>query len=234
MYIGGKNNCSEILKNKIEIKQVLISSSFNDQFIFSELKKNKIETKITDKFQLDKLVSKNHQGIILDIEGFKYSNLEDIVGQGLIIILDHLEDPHNFGAIIRSAAAFSVAGIIIPKDRSVSVNETVINTSAGTIFQTKIVCVTNLVNTIKQLKKENYWLVGTDVNGTDINEIDFKDNLAIVIGNEGRGMSRLVKENCDFLAKIPIGQINSLNASVAAGIFMYEATKRRNDEISRI
>ncbi len=224
MYISGKNSCLEFLKNGFKINEVLISDYFSDQFIISELKKRNIKVKIVPKMELDKLVSKNHQGIILSIDNYLYCELEEIVDANLVVILDHIEDPHNLGAIIRTCVAFSVDGIIIPKDRSVQVNETVVKTSAGTVFQAKISQVTNLVQTINKLKKENFWIIGTDMDGTDLSEIDFSGKKALIIGNEGKGLSRLVKDNCDYIASIPI-KTESLNASVAAGIFIYEARK---------
>ena len=147
----------------------------------------------------------------------------------LIVILDHITDPHNFGAIIRTCEAAGVDGIIIPKDRSVQVNSTVIKVSTGAIENVKISKVTNLVNTINYLKKNGYWIVGTDMNGTNYTKLDYKGKIALIIGNEGEGMGRLVKDSCDFIASIPmIGRTNSLNASVAAGILIYEVVKQNN------
>ena len=149
---------------------------------------------------------------------------------GFIVMLDHLEDPHNFGAIIRTCEAAGVDGIIIPKDRSVDVNGTVMKTSVGTLDNMKIVSVTNLVNTIEYLKKKGYWVTSTDMEGTCYNKIDYKGSCLIVIGSEGNGVSRLVKENSDFVASIPMkGKVNSLNASVAAGIVIFEAARQRNE-----
>lgn len=145
-----------------------------------------------------------------------------------MVILDHLEDPHNLGAIIRTCEAAGVDGIIIPKDRSVCVNATVIKTSAATVNDVKIALVTNIVNEIRNLKKQGFWIVGTDMKGTNYKKIDYKGKMAIVIGNEGNGISNLVKQNCDFMATIPMnGKTNSLNASVAAGIMIYEAVSQR-------
>ena len=142
--------------------------------------------------------------------------------------MDHLEDPHNLGAIIRTCEAAGVDGIIIPKDRSVEVNATVIKVSTGAINNMSVARVTNLSRTIDELKKEGFWIVGTDMNGTSYDNIDYKGKIAIVIGNEGAGMSRIVRESCDFIASIPmIGLTNSLNASVATGIMVYEAVRQR-------
>ena len=143
-------------------------------------------------------------------------------------MLDHIEDPHNFGAIIRSCEAAGVDGIIIPQDRSVEVNATVIKTSVGTREKMKIIRVTNLVNTIKLLKNNGYWIFGTDMIGSDYTTLDYKGKTCIICGNEGSGMSKLVKDNCDFIASIPLrGEVNSLNASVATAIIVFEAIKQR-------
>ena len=182
------------------------------------------------KIDMDKKVNALHQGIILKVEDYKYASLDDIIKEdALIVILDHLEDPHNFGAIIRTCEAAGVDGIIIPFDRQVEVNPTVIKTSVGTTENMKIVRVTNLVNTIKLLKDKGFWIFGTDMDGTDYKSLDYKGKTAIICGNEGSGMSRLVKDNCDFIASIKMrGKVNSLNASVATGIIIFEAIKQRN------
>ena len=170
---------------------------------------------------LDKMCKGLHQGIILEVEDVKTYSLEDIIPNidkeyPLVVLLDHIEDPHNFGAIIRSCEAFGVDAIIIPNDRSVDITGTVVKASVGTIEKVKIIKVTNLNNTIKKLKDYGYWVVGTDMEGTVYTDIDYKMKTALIIGNEGKGISRLVSENCDYLAKIPMsGTVNSLNASVA-------------------
>ena len=228
MYIYGKNVCKEIILNDRNIKKAYVYNNFNDNEIINKLsKKCKIEYK--DKFQLDKIVDGNHQGIILEVDDYKYYDIDEFIdGDNLVVILDHIEDPHNFGAIIRTCEAAGVSGIIIPKDRSCEVNSTVMKVSVGTLDKLPIAQVTNLTQTINYLKKKGYWLVGTDMNGTDYSKIDYKGKMAIVIGNEGKGMSRLVTENCDFIASIPMnGEVNSLNASVAAGIVIFEAVKNR-------
>ena len=225
MYIYGKNVATEYLKTKNKIKKIYLSKNFKD-----DIDTNNIPVKYMEKYEMDKMVDGLHQGIILEVEDYKYADIDDIINtpNALIVILDHLEDPHNFGAIIRTCEAAGVTGIIIPKDRSVEVNATVIKVSTGTTENMKIAKVTNLVQTIKELKEKNFWIVGTDMQGTDYDKIDYKENIAIVIGNEGSGMSRLVKENCDFIATIPmIGTTDSLNASVSTGIIVYEAIKSR-------
>ena len=228
MYIYGKNVAEEAFKNKAKIEKIYLSDRFSDVEIL-KLVDNNLPIEHKTKFELDKMVDGNHQGIVLKVHDYEYVNLDDIINSnGLIVILDHLEDPHNFGAIIRTCEAAKVDGIIIPKDRSVSVNGTVTKVSAGAIENVSIAMVTNLVSTIKELKDKGYWIVGTDMNGTNYYDIDYKGKIAIIIGNEGNGMSRLVKENCDFIASIPMdGKINSLNASVATGIVVFEALKQR-------
>jgi 23S rRNA (guanosine2251-2'-O)-methyltransferase len=171
-----------------------------------------------------------HQGIILDIEDYNYVDIDELTNleNPLLVILDHLEDPHNLGAIIRTCEAAGVDGIIIPKDRSVEVNGTVYKTSVGTVDSVKIARVTNIVNTMNDLKKQGFWITGTDMEGTNYKEIDYKGKCVIVIGNEGKGMSKRVLDNCDFIATIPMyGKTNSLNASVASGIIIYEAVQNR-------
>lgn len=230
MYVYGKNVVNEILKNGKKIKKAYIYRNFKEQDIILELQKNNIEIKYMEKFELDRLENGNHQGIILEVPDYEYVDVDDLINKddALIVILDHLEDPHNLGAIIRTCEAAGVDGIIIPKDRSVLVNSTVMKVSAGALENVKIARVTNLNNTIKELKEKGFWIVGTDMEGTPYDKIDYRGKIGLVIGNEGSGMSKLVKENCDFIASIPMrGKINSLNASVAAGIVIYEAIKIR-------
>ncbi len=230
MYIYGKNVVIETLRNRQPIKKAYIYKNFQDKNIISELQKRNIPIKFVDKFELDKLAKGNHQGIMLSIPDYEYTSLDELLKKenALLIILDHLEDPHNLGAIIRTCEAAGVDGIIIPKNRSVDVNSTVMRTSVGALDYVKIAQVTNLVGTMKELKEKGFWIVGTDMDGTNYREIDYRGNTAIVIGNEGNGMARLVKENCDFIASIPMnGKVNSLNASVAAGIVIYEAIAKR-------
>lgn len=230
MYIYGKNVALETIKTDKKINKAYIYKNFKDIDIINCLNKNNINIKYLEKYDMDKIVDGLHQGIILDVEDYRYSNIDEILKleNPLIVILDHLEDPHNLGAIIRTCEAAGVDGIIIPKDRSVEVNGTVIKTSVGTIDNVKIARVTNIVNEIKMLKKHGFWIVGTDMNGTNYKKIDYKGKIAIVIGNEGNGISRLVKDNIDFTSSIPMyGKTNSLNASVAAGIIIYEAVSQR-------
>lgn len=229
MYVYGKNVAHEVIKNIEKIKKAYLSKNFDERDIITVLNRNNINIKYMEKREMDKYVDGNHQGIILDIEDYEYCEIEELIkDDSLIVILDHLEDPHNFGAIIRTCEAAGVSGIIIPKDRSVSINSTVMKVSAGALEMVKISQVTNLSQTIEYLKKQGFWIVGTDMQGTNYREIDYKGKTAIVIGNEGKGMSNIVSKNCDFIATIPMkGNINSLNASVAAGIIIFEAIKTR-------
>ena len=178
----------------------------------------------------------NHQGIIAAVPPFEYVDVEDILEyakekkeDAFILILDGIEDVHNLGSIIRTAETAGVHGIIIPKRRAAAVNATVVKTSAGAVEHMKIARVNNINETIKNLKEEGIWICGTDME-TDIEyyKQDYNMPVAIVIGSEGSGMGRLTKENCDFIVKIPMnGKINSLNASVSAGIVMYEVVRNR-------
>ena len=226
MYIYGKNAALEALE-KEKVKKIYIYENTNDKNILNKITNSDIPICYKTKFELDKMTDGNHQGIVLEVDDYKYTTLDNILKENIIIILDHLEDPHNFGAIIRTCEAAGIKSIIIPKDRSVKVNSTVSKVSVGTILNVNITIVNNLVNTIKELKNKGYWIIGTDMNGTDFKKIDYSGKIVIVIGNEGKGMSRLVKENCDFIASIPMnGTVNSLNASVAAALIMFEAVRK--------
>lgn len=231
MLVYGRNVAKEILKKDEKIKKIIIQKDFSDKEILSLIEKRKLKPEIMDKNDFSRFAKFSHQGIILDIGDFAYSEVEEMIGDpdSFVVILDHLEDPHNLGAIIRTCEAAGVNGIIIPKDRSVSVNATVMKTSAGALENMKIAMVTNLLQVINKLKKENFWIVGTDMdNSTDYREIDYSGKIALVIGNEGNGISKSVHDACDFIAKIPMyGKINSLNASVAAGIMIYEVIRSK-------
>ena len=226
MYIYGKNVAKAYLKNN-KIKKVFLNKNFNDDSLLNELKKYKIS--YLEKHELDKMVDGNHQGIILEVDDYNYSDISILDDKKFVVMLDHIEDPHNFGAIIRTCEAAGVDGIIIPKDRACEVNSTVIKVSTGAIENIDIIEVVNLNRSIEYLKEKGYWIVGTDMIGTDYKKIDYSGKICIVIGNEGKGMSDLVKKNCDFIASIPMnGKVNSLNASVATGIIVFEAMRGNN------
>lgn len=230
MLVFGKNVALEYLNSDKKIYRVFIQNNFNDYDLINKINHKHIKVQTLTKIDMDKKVSGLHQGIILEVEDYKYADIYDVISdeESLIVMLDHIEDPHNFGAIIRSCEAAGVDGIIIPSDRSVEVNSTVIKTSVGTTEKMKISRVTNLNSTIKLLKDKGYWIFGTDMNGTDYTKLDYKGKTCIICGNEGSGMSKLVRENCDFIASIPMkGEVNSLNASVATAIIVFEAIKQR-------
>lgn len=230
MYVYGKNVAREMLNSNYNIEIVYVMENFNDYIILEEFQKKKIRVEVLPKNEFLKLADGNHQGIIMKIPDYQYCDIDELIDDkdNLIVILDHLEDPHNFGAIIRTCEAAGISGIVIPKDRSVSVNSTVMKVSAGALSNVKISRVVNLKRTIDYLKKQGFWIVGTDMDGEVYDDIDYSGNIAIVIGNEGKGMSRLVRESCDFIASIPMyGKVNSLNASVASAIVIYEAIKKR-------
>ena len=229
MYIYGKNVAREKLRSGEEILKVYLSRNFHDEEIFDLIREKKIRTTFLDSKVMDKKVDGHHQGIILktySLDNFLESIHDN--DRSLVVMLDHLEDPHNFGAIIRTAEALGVDSIIIPNDRSVTVNSTVVKTSAGAISYMKIVRVANLGSAISKLKKNGFWVVGTDMDGEDYSKIDYSSRICLVIGNEGKGISNVVRKNCDFIASIPMsGKINSLNASVSCGIVLSEIVLSR-------
>lgn len=231
MLVYGKNSCEEILKQEKNIKRVYLERNFKDRVITDLIEKLKIKPIFLTKYELDDLCEGNHQGIVIEASEYEYADIDEIINEnGFIVMLDHLEDTHNFGAIIRTCEAAGVDGIIIPKDRSVSVNSTVMKTSSGAAVNIKICMVTNLVQTINYLKEKGYWIYASSMDGTNYTNEDYKTSTCIIIGNEGKGVSELVKKSADFIVSIPmIGKINSLNASVAAGIFIYEVVRQRSN-----
>ncbi len=231
MLVYGKNVLRELLHSDIKINKIILSDNFNDKELVGLINKKKLTFSYDKKDKLDKICDNNSQGVIAYIEDDFYVELKDILkdeSSDFIVILDHIEDPHNFGAIIRTSECAGVDYIIIPNKGSVEVNSTVMKTSAGALTNTKICVVSNLNNTIEMLKKNNYWVVGTDANGEDYTKINYEGKVALVIGSEGNGLKEMVRRNCDFIASIPMrGKVNSLNASVAAGIMIYEVLKTR-------
>lgn len=231
MLVYGRNVALEVLKKPKNVQKVLLQDGFDDKKILTLLEKSKIPVFIKSKKEIDHLAEGVHQGIILYVRDYQYYPLADVVNEdaSFLVILDHLEDPHNFGAIIRTCEAAGVDGIIIPKDRQVQVNATVMKTSVGTLDTMKISQVANLSSTIDYLKKNDFWVVGTALeDSVDYRSIDYSGKIALVIGNEGAGISELVRKKCDFIAKIPMyGTTNSLNASVASGIMIYEVIRNR-------
>ena len=195
--------------------------------IIDKLTRAKVEIKFVDKnFFRD--VEGNHQGVMIEVESFKYGSLDDLSDSEKLILLDKIEDPHNLGAIIRSAESFGFDGVIIPERRSAKVTPTVYKTSAGAINNIKIVMVKNLNRTMEELKDQGFWIYGLAGEAeSSIDQTDLKGKVALVVGNEGDGLSRMVREHCDMLVKIPMqGLVNSLNASVASAISMYEVVRQ--------
>ncbi len=221
MLVYGKNVLKDIEVKKI--RRVYLAENFHDREIMNYLVNNHIHYFYRPKNQLDKMVERNHQGIVIDMDSFQYSSLESSKGEEFIVALDHLEDTHNFGAIIRTCEAAGVKTIIIPKDRSVRVNDIVMKTSVGAIDRVKIVLVNNLCETLKKLQKDNYFVYGAFMDGEDYKTLDYSGKKILVIGNEGNGISNIVENTIDFKVGIPMeGKVNSLNASVAAGILIFE------------
>ncbi len=219
MIVYGMNVLKSIEPKKIK----KVTTSRNE--VIDYCKSNKIKYEYQDNHFLNKVTKENHQGVIIDIYDYDYYDISSIEGD-FVLILDHLEDPHNFGAIIRTCECAGVNYIIIPKNRSVSVNSTVYKTSAGALSKVKIVEVTNLNNTISKLKSLGYWIYGADMNGKDYKTIDFSGKTCLVIGNEEHRLKKLVSDSCDEIVSIPMkGKLNSLNASVAAGILIFEIMK---------
>ena len=195
--------------------------------IIKKLEEKNIEISFVDKRFFDK-IDINHQGVMIEVESFKYESLDDLNDEKRLIILDQIEDPHNLGAIIRSAESFGFDGVVIPERRSASVTSTVYKTSAGAINNIKVYRVKNLTRSIKDLKDKGFWIYGLAGEAdSSIDKADLTGKVGLVIGNEGSGISRLVRDNCDMLVNIPmLGRVNSLNASVAAGISMYELLRQ--------
>ncbi len=215
MLVYGRNVIKEIDKKKI--KKIYISS----KELIPYLKSENLKYDFVPKNKLDSLVKGNHQGIVIEIHDYNYYTLDD-VDSDFIVMLDHLEDPHNFGAIIRTCECAGIKNIIIPKNRTVTVNDTVVKVSVGAIEHVKIIMVSNLVNAINKLKDMGYFIYGADMEGENYRTLTYPDKKVLIIGNEGSGISRLVLENCDEVLSIPMkGNINSLNASTSAGILIY-------------
>lgn len=231
MLVYGRNVAKEILKKNRKVEKIILQDGFDDKEIKSLIENGNFKVEVRSKREIDRLADGVHQGIILYIPDYKYKNLGEVLKNEaqFIVLVDHLEDPHNLGAIIRTCEAAGVDAIVMPKDRQVMINSTVMKTSVGTLDNMNIVAVTNLVQTIEELKKNGFWVVGTALeNSVDYRTIDYSGKIALVIGNEGCGISRLVAKSCDFIAKIPMyGTTNSLNASVAAGIMIYEVIRNR-------
>lgn len=237
--IEGRNAVIEAFRSGKPIDKVYILDGCQDGPVMTikrEAKKHGCMMKFVDKERLDQLSETGkHQGVIAIAAAYEYADLEDLFANAekkgespFFILLDNIEDPHNLGAIIRTANLAGAHGVIIPKNRSVGLTATVARTSAGALNYTPVAKVTNLGRTIDELKERGMWFVCADMDGTKMYDLNLKGSIGLVIGNEGEGVSRLVKEKCDMIASIPMkGDIDSLNASVATGVLAYEIVRQR-------
>lgn len=237
--IEGKNAVIEAYRSGKTIDKIYILDGCQDgpmMTVKREAKKHDTIVKFVTKERLDQMSETGrHQGVIAYAAAYEYAEVEEILKKAaqkeeppFVILLDNIEDPHNLGAIIRTANLAGAHGIIIPKNRAVGLTATVARTSAGALNYTPVAKVTNLSKTIEELKKQGMWFVCADMAGTSMYQLDLKGPIGLVIGSEGEGVSRLVKEKCDFTASIPMkGEIDSLNASVAAGVLAYEIVRQR-------
>lgn len=239
LKIEGRNAVLEAFRSGKPIDKVYVLDGCQDgpvRTIVREAKKYDTILNFVDKERLDQLSeTKKHQGVIAVAAAYQYAEVDDILKAAeekgeppFLILLDNIEDPHNLGAIIRTANLAGAHGVIIPKRRAVGLTGTVAKTSAGAINYTPVAKVTNLSATIKELKEHGIWFVCADMGGTPMYQLDLKGPIGLVIGSEGEGVGKLVRENCDFVASIPMkGDIDSLNASVAAGVLAYEIVRQR-------
>lgn len=238
--IEGKNAIFEAFNAGRGIKKLFVLNGIKDDKVnnlINDVKRTGTIVKFMDREELDKMAeTKSHQGIIAEVEDYKYVEVSDILEyarskneEPFIILLDEIEDPHNFGAIIRSAECVGAHGIIIKNRNQAMVTATVVSASAGASEYMKIARVNNLSKTIEELKQDGLWFACADMDGSLMTETNLKGSIGLVVGNEGSGVSRLVKEKCDFVVKIPMrGHIDSLNVSVATGVLLYEINRQRN------
>lgn len=239
-YLEGRNAVLEAMRAERTIEKIMVQKGNVDgtlKKIVAKAREAGIVVQEVAKQKLDELSqTKNHQGVMAMISAHEYAELEDIFALAekkgeapFIVILDNITDPHNLGAIIRTANSAGVHGVIIPKRRAVGITPVVAKSSAGAVEYVPVVKVTNISRTIEELKERNIWVACADMDGEDYFKSNLKGAMAIVVGSEGDGVSRLVKENCDFVVKVPMyGEISSLNASVAASLLMYEVVRQRN------
>lgn len=236
-FIYGKNAVTETLTSGRDIDTVYVQKGAAMGNIVALAKKNGVVIKeVSDEKLTAMCGTPKHGGTAAELAAAAYSSVEDILAAAeergkppFIIIADEIEDPHNLGAIIRTAEAAGADGVIIPKRRSASLNATVFKTSAGAAAWLRVARVPNLVDTMKRLKEKGVWIYGMEADGTPYDKADLSGAVALVIGSEGFGLGRLVRENCDMILSLPMfGKVNSLNASVSAGILMYEVVKRRS------
>lgn len=237
MKIEGRNSVYELLKTDKEIDKILVQKDLKDDAskrLINVIKSHKIKLQPVDKYVIEKeSESKRHQGFIAYVSDYKYFDIDDILEDtkdkdGLVIVLNEILDPHNLGSIIRVCECAGADGIIIGKDRSASVSDTVMRISAGALNHIKVAKVTNINTAIDTLKDNGYWVYGAEVGGGNIYKSNLTGKICLVIGGEDSGVKRLTKEKCDGIISIPMfGQVNSLNASVACGIAVYEVVRQR-------
>ncbi len=238
MIIEGKNAVLEALKNDLTINKLMVQNNLSDNAsnqIIKLAKDKGVRIDFVSKDVLDKKTNNRHQGFICDTTDFKYGEVEDILAKAksvnedpFIVILDGIEDPHNFGAIIRTAECAGVHGIIIPEHRACAVNDTVVKTSAGATANTIIARVGNINRCIEELKKQGVWIYCLETGGKEMTTANLKGSIAIVVGSEGKGVSKLTRELCDDVVSIKLkGKVNSLNASVATAVVVYEILRQR-------
>ncbi len=242
--VAGRNAVMEALKGSRSVNKLMIANGSTEgsiKEIIAVAKEKGVNIQYWDRIKLDSIARGiRHQGVLAQVAPVQYAELEDILQVAkdrneppFIVLLDELEDPHNLGAILRTADAAGVHGVLIPKHRSCPLSATVAKTSAGAVEHVPVARVGNLVQTIKKLKQEGLWVAAADMDGKDYYDTDLTGPLLLIIGSEGQGVGRLVKEQCDFVVRIPmVGKINSLNASVAGSILMYEAMKQRHKALN--
>ncbi len=237
MYVYGKNVVREFLDKDDKVIKAFVSKKFSDKDIINKLKSKNVKINYSNNFELDKKTDNAlHQGIVLLVDDIKTYTYDEIIPNinkeyKTVVMLDHLQDPHNFGAIIRTSYALGVDAIIIPNDRSINISSVVVKTSAGAIKNIPIIRVPSLISTVNKLKKDDFWIVGTSMNKDDYTKIDYKRSICLIIGNEGKGMSTSLLKECDYVASINmVGKIDSLNASVSCGIILAKILEARSYE----
>lgn len=237
MKVEGRNSIYELLKTDKEIDKILVQKDLKDESskrLINVIRSNKVKVQLVDKYVIDKeSESKRSQGFIAYVSDYKYFELEDILDDvkdkdGFVVVLNEILDPHNLGSIIRVCECAGVDGIVIGKDRSASVNDTVMRVSEGALNHIKVARVTNINTAIDKLKENGFWVYGAELGGGEMYKSDLTGKLCIVIGGEDSGVKKLTKQKCDGIITIPMfGKVNSLNASVACGVVVYEAVRQR-------
>lgn len=239
MKIEGKNPVKELLNSDVTIEKIMIADGTSDQEVRAlqkQARERGVKVEFVDKRGLDKVSETgHHQGIIAIYSEFKYASLDEVISAArhdgkdiMFVVLDEVLDPHNLGSVIRVAECAGATGVIIPNRRSATVNETVVRTSAGATAYMPVIKVSNLNQAIEEMKKQNIWVYAADMDGEQMHKTNLKGDIALVVGGEGTGVKPLTKKLCDGVISIPMfGKVNSLNASVSAGIVLYEAVRQR-------